>query len=450
MRDHQPTNRQQSEQQSPNEKLLQAIGNIDDNLIYDAIHDTPAAAVPKTAVPKKSGWYKFAGIAAVLAIMIVGAVFTNQFAANQQIAATIALDVNPSIEIEVNRNQQVIDVHALNNDADIVIGDMDLENVDLDVAVNALVGSMLKHGYLSVDQNSIMISVDSGDADTAIALQKKVSADIAAMLGQKQIDASMITQTYHKTADLSKQAEANGISAAKSALISKVLDSDLTDAKGNAYSYQRLASMTVNELKAILESKHVTVNGINASGTASNRSYIGQDAALSIAYNHAGISKGSAASVSCEMDFDDGVMLYEIDFQVDANEYEYEIDAITGTVVHFERDIDDDYITEPNNKPAPTKQNNTAVKPITNQPNQPTVPNPSASNSYIGEAKATSIACAAAGVDRASVFDFSCELDLDDGKAVYEVEFETKTTEYQYDIDAVTGTIIKSEKERND
>ncbi len=433
-----------------NEKIFQAINNIDDNMIYNAVNDVP--------VKKKPVWFKWASMAAVLALVVVGAAAANQFTANSQVAAVIALDVNPSIEIEVNRNEQVMAVHPLNKDAEIVIGDMNLKKVDLDVAVNALVGSMLKNGYLSVDQNSIMVSVDSGDANKAAALQKQVSDSIATLMDENKINASLITQTYDKAAD-NKQAATNGISAAKSALISKVLNSNLADAKGNPYSYERLAAMSVNELKNILESKHVRVNGITSSGTASNQAYIGEDAAFASAYTHAGVNKNAVTAKKCEMDFDDGVMLYELEFYVNAAEYDYEINAVTGAIIDFERDMHNDYgkNNAVNNKPVnqnvsqvkadntPAKQNNGPAK-VDNTPAKPN----NTSDNYIGKAAANAIAYKAAGVDAASVFDASCELDMERGKAVYEVEFDTKAYEYQYEIDAVTGNIIEYEKEVND
>ncbi len=63
--------------------------------------------------------------------------------------ATVYLDVNPAVEMKINRREKVISAEADNRDGHIILEDMDLENVDLDVAVNAVLGSMVKHGYLS-------------------------------------------------------------------------------------------------------------------------------------------------------------------------------------------------------------------------------------------------------------------------------------------------------------
>lgn len=42
------------------------------------------------------------------------------------------------------------------------------------------------------------------------------------------------------------------------------------------------------------------------------------------------------------------------------------------------------------------------------------------------------------------------ELDDEDGMLVYEVEFKSGNMEYDYEIDAASGTILKHEAERED
>ena len=42
------------------------------------------------------------------------------------------------------------------------------------------------------------------------------------------------------------------------------------------------------------------------------------------------------------------------------------------------------------------------------------------------------------------------ELDEEDGKLVYEVEFKSGGMEYDYEIDAANGTILQQEAERDD
>ena len=43
-----------------------------------------------------------------------------------------------------------------------------------------------------------------------------------------------------------------------------------------------------------------------------------------------------------------------------------------------------------------------------------------------------------------------CKLDYDKGQAEYEVEFRAGGTEYEYDIDALTGQVLQYQQERAD
>lgn len=61
----------------------------------------------------------------------------------------------------------------------------------------------------------------------------------------------------------------------------------------------------------------------------------------------------------------------------------------------------------------------------------------------IGKEKAKSIALSHAGLTEADVTRLKVELDTERGRRVYEVDFYSGRTEYDYDIDAATGEILK-------
>ena len=112
-------------------------------------------------------------------------------------ASTISLDVNPSIEIRVNKYEKVLETLALNDDAEVVLGDMDFKGSSFsDVAINALIGSMLQNGYLDRSwRNSILISVDNQDPALSTALQEKLSQEVNALLQTNSFTGSVLSQT---------------------------------------------------------------------------------------------------------------------------------------------------------------------------------------------------------------------------------------------------------------
>ena len=89
----------------------------------------------KTPAPKRSRLPRILAAAAALVLLLTG---TAVYGLNTRVCATVALDVNPSIELNVNRRERVVSVSPINNDGKQILGDMDLTGSDLQVAVNAL------------------------------------------------------------------------------------------------------------------------------------------------------------------------------------------------------------------------------------------------------------------------------------------------------------------------
>ena len=69
-----------------------------------------------------------------------------------------------------------MEAKALNADAQIILGDMDLKDAKLDVAMYAIIGSMLEHGYLNELANSVLVTVDSRDSVKQAQLQQELAA----------------------------------------------------------------------------------------------------------------------------------------------------------------------------------------------------------------------------------------------------------------------------------
>ena len=178
---------------------------------------------------------------------------------------------------------------------------------------------------------------------------------------------------------------------------------------------------------------------------------IGIERAKQIALSHAGLSQGSVSFVKAELDHEDGVKVYDIEFYSGNVEYDYEINAATGAIISVDRDIENYSIPTaapaPAPTPAPTAAPTAAPTPAptaapTPAPTQPAAP------STISADRAKQIALSHAGVGGANFT--KVELDTDDGVAVYEIEFKVDNVEYDYEINAISGAIISSKSEVDD
>ena len=125
--------------------------------------------------------------------------------------------------------------------------------------------------------------------------------------------------------------------------------------------------------------------------------------------------------------------VYEVEFDANGYEYDYDIDAVTGEILKNEKQADSNWLNNPQAQPGQGGQNNQASQ-----------------GNYIGQEKAKQIALEHAGVAQDSLCKLEIDLDREHGVMVYEVEFDANGYEYSYDINASTGQVLKYEKEYDD
>lgn len=180
-------------------------------------------------------------------------------------------------------------------------------------------------------------------------------------------------------------------------------------------------------LCALLTASTVGCKANNAKGQASsdpgmsagNIQLIELEEAKSTALQHAGLSENDVVFVETKLERDNGRDEYDIEFTSNNVKYEYEIDAGSGNVLGF------------SSKSISENRSDTEASLSGEGSEQITV----------DEAKAIALEHAGFAADQV-VFTKS-ELDYDNGTAEYEIEFKANGLEYEYEINASTGKIIK-------
>ena len=365
----------------------------------------PVEVFSKHQGRKRSGM-KWAGCAAAIFLLIFGFHFGYGYFLPETV---ISFDVNPSIELQVNRSEKVLSAKPLNEDAEVVLGSMDLKYVDLEIAVNAIIGSMVKNGYLSELKNSILISVDGKNDEKNMQLQQHLTNEVDELLKGFAVEGAVLSQTLIQDNKLTMLAEEYNISLGKAKLIMLLISQDET------ITFADLAPLSINDLNLLLTSKNTDTQEITSKGKASSNAYIGETNAKEIALKQSGESDAALISWEIEMDYDDGHMVYEVSLYTNYMEYEYEIDAITGEVLKFESEDE-----------------------------KAAVP-PDLTDGYIGLERAKTIAVSHAGADESKLKKYDAEIKVKDNQkgAIYEVEFAYLGMEYEYEIDAMTGDILE-------
>ena len=386
-----------------NEKLEQCLAQA---LEKTAPHDVDGVLSrcekrKGTEIPMKTKPHslkKWMAMAACLALLLLcgGGLFLRQANA---VASVVSIDVNPSIELRVNQNEKVLACVPMNDDAHAILADMgdgeDLKGAKLDVAVNAIVGSLVRNGYLESISSAIMISVEDRDQSRAHRLQQDLSAAVDGILRDSASQASVLTQTVTQDTSLEKQAKDHHISTGKAALIRQAM------ALNGSLTFEGLAQLSVEELRDLIEA--------GAPGMP-----IGMQAALEAAAQYAGLTTADITDADVDPELDETPAHYEVEFQVPGKgELEYKVEAYTGQVLTGQANV---------------------------QPSTPV--NPSGD---IGMEAAKSAALKHAGLSTA-VFT-KAERDYDDGRLEYELEFHTDSAAYEVTVDAATGRVLDYEKE---
>ena len=191
-------------------------------------------------------------------------------------------------------------------------------------------------------------------------------------------------------------------------------------------------------------------SGNGSTGLAGNTQStdIGESAAKEIAFTDAGISAEQVQYLWSKMDYDDGKAVYDVEFVVNGVEYDYEIDAVSGTILSVDQEADNYRAANQTagTQAASQTSGNAAPQKTTAQSNSTAQTANQGStaqqNNYIGEQAAQDAALAHAGVSAQNVSFVRTKLDWDNGRWQYEVEFYDQGTEYDYSIDAVTGEVL--------
>ena len=401
-----------------NEKMEQRLAAAvektapnDANGVLSRCEERKGTVIPMTTKKTtKRRWTSL--IAACLAVMLLGGGGLFYQRANA-VASVVSLDVNPSIELKVNRSEKVLACTPLNEDAKAILADMgngaDLKGAKLDVAVNAIVGSLVRNGYLNSISSAIMISVEDKDTARAEKLQRELTSTVDGVLQTSESRASVLTQTLTQDAGLTPQARENSISTGKAALVNRVL------AINPSLKFDALAKLSVEELKDLAEAGAPAMP-------------IGKDAAAYAAEQYAGTTALDSVTAEVDSELDESPAHYEVELHTAWGEFEYLVDAYTGKVFSGQKDL-------------------LAAVSTPNATTKPTAPSDGAD---IGHAKAKSIALNHAGLSENQAYDMDIELDDEDGTLVYEVEFKSGGMEYSYEINAATGAILKHETELDD
>ena len=164
--------------------------------------------------------------------------------------ATVYLDVNPSVSLTVNKKERVTGVKTENPDGEIILSDMDLKHTDIHTAVNALLGSMLRHGYLDEAHSILLLTVDCSSKEKADDLLYRLDRDVNGYLSASLGTGRVIDREIRVDDELQKQSSAYAVSPSKAGFINELIE-------GTDLRFEDLADLSISDIISVLRENGV-------------------------------------------------------------------------------------------------------------------------------------------------------------------------------------------------
>lgn len=248
------------------------------------MRDKPLEKKPRT-ISKRL----ISGIVAIAAIVTL--FFGYNFYQNNFVPySSILMAINPEVEMVLNQNGEVLEVEGTNEDGLTLIQDYEPASDDKVEVANDLVNRAIDMGFLA-EGEKVSFAIDTPDQvlfeEYGIELREEVDGRISITIEITDIDSQKTTEESEPDPAPEPEPESEPDPEPESELISL-------------------------------------------------------DEAKRIAFNHAGVNGSNAEFDDQELDSDDGVSYYELEFDIGEDEYQYDIHARTGQILDYDIDIEDD------------------------------------------------------------------------------------------------------------
>ena len=289
------------------ERLLNAIGQIDDRLISGA---DPQVHMHRKKIRRQ--W--IAALAACLVLMIGIGVVTPIALGNQE-AGKVTMEINPGVEYTITRNGNVKSVRFLNEDAKEVLGEASLKGESLKNAISITLATYKIGGYM--DRNdTVLISFDRQLSENG-KLKETVAEDVRRVLEKETSVHTLVYVSESDNSDDVALAKKYSISQGKAKLVSDA-------AKNSNLSAEALVKLPLDELVGLQK---------EVDSVVIDTKYIGMLKAKAIALDDAGCATRVTFTEAILIDEGIKYPYYHLVFRDNHTQWTYSINAINGDII---------------------------------------------------------------------------------------------------------------------
>ncbi len=196
------------ENQLPDKDVLNEVKStkVDKDLtpVYDEIYGEDA----NTTLVKNNRYsiIGFMGAALLMLLLLswIMPIIARWFSPESLVVSRLSIDINPSIELMLDRNNEVVMAIAKNHHAEVLLHDENLKGMSAESATERIVSLALKTGYFDLSEtedvvNAVMMSVDCDDEKRQTETLNKVKKCVSNFYMVNQLYGVVLTQFASKT-----------------------------------------------------------------------------------------------------------------------------------------------------------------------------------------------------------------------------------------------------------
>ena len=297
------------------ERLLNAIGQIDEKLIADAFEDKAIASAKKQIrVRQKRFLRRVAAVAACVFLLLCAGVAVP-FAVGNAEAGRMTMEINPGVEYLITRNGKVKSVRFLNDDAEYSLEEVELKGQSLKTAVALTIAAYKAVGYMD-GNDTVLISFDKKLSGNA-GLKETVAEDVRRTLEKSKSVHTVVYAVETDDAETAALAEKYGISQGKAKLVGDA-------AKNSDLPVEDIVNLPLDELVGLQK---------EVSSVVVDSEYIGILSAKEAALKDVGLSTRVDFTEARLIDGGTGNPHYRLVFNDKQTRWIYLINAINGDIL---------------------------------------------------------------------------------------------------------------------
>ena len=289
------------------ERLLNAIGQIDDRLI--------SGADPQVHMHRKKIRRQWIAALAACLVLVIGIGTITPIVLGNQEAGKVTMEINPGVEYTITRNGNVKSVRFLNDDAKEVLSEASLKGESLENAISITLAIYKISGYMERN-DTVLISFDRQLSENG-KLKEAVAEDVRRMLEKETSVHTLVYVSESDNSDDAALAKKYSISQGKAKLVSDA-------AKNSNLSAEVLVKLPLDELVGLQN---------EVDSVVIDTKYIGMLKAKAIALDDAGCA--TRVTFTEAMLIDEGIKYpyYHLVFRDNYTQWTYSINAINGDII---------------------------------------------------------------------------------------------------------------------